>query len=150
DQAALVSLLAYGAVQGPRTIARGILLLDPGHYATLDLNGHAFEARRLVATRYWDFPTPRAGAETSGNHGEELRALLRSAVRSHLISDVPVGVFLSSGLDSTAVAVLCAESGIAAVDTFTVALGDMPELDENPEATRTAERLGACHHAIHL
>ncbi|SIO55263.1 asparagine synthase (glutamine-hydrolysing) [Singulisphaera sp. GP187] len=151
DRAALASLLAFGAVPGPLTMLREAKILDPGSWVSLDLAGSRPEERRpLRAVRYWDFPAPRDHPFDRARTHDEIRALLTSAVRSHLISDVPVGVFLSSGLDSTAIAVLAAEARQGDLDTFTIAREGDPESDEGPVARDTAKRLGVRHHQIDL
>jgi asparagine synthase (glutamine-hydrolysing) len=80
--------------------------------------------------------------------GHALLPRLREAVRSHLVSDVPVAVFLSGGMDSTAVAALAAEARGSHLDTFTVQLAEDAGLDEAPVAQRTAGTLGTKHHQV--
>jgi asparagine synthase (glutamine-hydrolysing) len=149
DRAALAGMLAYGAVQGPRTMARGVSLLDAGTSAVVPLSRDGFEARKFRTHTYWSIPTPVDEPNAAHPPVPEVRRLLRDAVRSHLLSDVPVGVFLSSGLDSSAIALLCGEAGAAGINTFTVGLADEAQ-DEGPVAARTAERIGAHHHEIRL
>ena len=100
-------------------------------------------------TRYWRFPEPQRPADYSATL-ETLRGLLTEAVRSHLMSDVPVGVFLSSGLDSSALATLSAAIAPGAVQTFTVGLSGHQAMDEQPVAAETARLLGVDHHLIEL
>ena len=99
--------------------------------------------------RFWDFPAP-LGVKDRLEAVAQVHDLLRDAVRRHLLSDVPIGLFLSSGLDSTALAVLCAHAAPEAVNTFTVSLEGSSEFDENPLAAETARLLGARHQAISL
>lgn len=150
DRRALAGLMAYGAVPGPMSMLRSVRLLEPGTWACVDLTADAFASRQLRPVRYWDFPAPRRAEASGAETCEKIHALLADSVRSHLISDVPVGVFLSSGLDSTAVASLCSEVHKGGLDTFTVSLADDPHLDENPVAEATARTLGTRHHAIRL
>ena len=149
DPRAWAGALAYGNVPAPLTMLQGVQSFDAGCWAGIDLRA-TFQPAELQPVRYWEFPSPdRAPRETSQIE-EQIGERLQAAVRSHLISDVPVGVFLSSGLDSTAVAALCAEARDGDMDTFTVSFADDPELDENPYAERTAKALGARHHCIRL
>jgi asparagine synthase (glutamine-hydrolysing) len=150
DRSALAGFFAYGAVQGPRTMIRGVTLLDPGTVAEIPLTPSGFESQSLRTTTYWRIPVPDPdGPPARTPPAADVRRLLRDAVRSHLLSDVPVGVFLSSGLDSTAIALLCREAGAEGINTFTVGLAD-GALDESGVAARTAERIGAVHHEVRL
>ncbi|MBV9124904.1 MAG: asparagine synthase (glutamine-hydrolyzing), partial [Planctomycetes bacterium] len=148
DPRAVACLLAHGSVASPLTMWRGVRRLEPGVWAALDLRREESSRQRLDVVRYWDFPEPNR--EPTPEMHEEIGDLLKCSVQSHLISDVPVGIFLSSGMDSTAVAALSSEGGAAEVDTFTVSLADDPRLDENPIAERSARAIGARHHAVYL
>jgi asparagine synthase (glutamine-hydrolysing) len=144
---ALSSYLLFGSVSEPVTLVEGVSSLPPGHYLDLQIGE---EPVRAVALRpYWDGATERERSEAPASTGPaaspaaQVRCLLEQAVASHLIADVPVGVFLSSGLDSTAIAAIAsrAQSGI---HTFTVAFPDV-EFSEADRAQRTADRLGTEH-----
>lgn len=128
DAASVAGFFAYGAVPEPRTIFQSVRALEPG--TTLTLPGDRVE-------RFWNFPDMRESVAP-----EEIRETLEREVRTHLDSDVPVGVFLSSGLDSTIIAGLAAKAG--RVRTFTVGL------DEASEARKTAELLQTDHHEVRL
>lgn len=148
DRRALAGLLAYGAVPQPLTLYRHARLLEPGTWLTVDLTRPA-SALSPPVQRYWRFPRP----QPAGDYQETLttlRALLSEAVRAHLLSDVPVGVFLSSGLDSSVVAALSATVAPDTVQAFTVGFADHQALDENPVAAETARLLGLNHHRIEL
>ncbi|HLK35467.1 MAG TPA: asparagine synthase C-terminal domain-containing protein, partial [Polyangiaceae bacterium] len=99
---------------------------------------------------HWRFPEVATQESSPAAVGSALRAPLERAVTSHLISDVPVGVFLSSGLDSTAVAVLAAKARGGDIDTLTVSLAEDPSIDESRAAAETAQAIGARHHAVRL
>jgi len=144
DRVALASLLAYGAVVAPRTLLEGVRLVDPGTSVAFELSS----MRRRRVQEHWRFPHRVSRESREGQVVTALKATLSSAVASHLISDVPVGVFLSSGVDSTAVAVLAAEAREGDVDTFTVSLADDPSLDESAAARETARRIGCRHHDV--
>lgn len=149
DHRALAGLLAYGAVPGPLTMFRQVNLLEPGTWLTLDLTIGPAALTDLKPVRCWDFPRPLA-SPIREQAILKVRNLLEVAARSHLLSDVPVGIFLSSGLDSSAIAALCAEPSRDPMHTFTVSFAEKPEMDENPVAEETARLLGARHHSIQL
>lgn len=149
DQAALAGLIAYGAVQGPRTLLREARLMEPGTWVSIDMTTLPRTVSDISPRRFWDFPEP-LDVKDRQEVVPQVRYLLKSAVRNHLLSDVPVGVFLSSGLDSTALATFCAKTGSEAPNTFTVSLTGHPELDEDPLAAETARLLGARHQSVVL
>jgi asparagine synthase (glutamine-hydrolysing) len=149
DRVALAGLLAYGAVQGPRTLLRESRLLNPGTCVAINLAVPPRISSDLRMQRFWDFPAPH-GVDDRPEAVAQVHDHLRDAVRRHLLSDVPIGLFLSSGLDSTALAMLCAHAAPEAVNTFTVSLEGSSEFDENPLAAETARLIGARHQAIAL
>jgi asparagine synthase (glutamine-hydrolysing) len=145
---ALSSYLSFGAVSEPLTLIDGIFSLPPGHTLSVEA-GMPTAAPRPKS--YWDFGRglKNAAAENrrsgpqSVTPAQHVRELLEEAVATHLIADVPVGVFLSSGLDSTAIAAIASRSQ-RAIHTFTVAFPDV-EFSEAEKARRTAARLGTEH-----
>lgn len=146
DPHALAAYLQYGYVPDPISILHGVAKLPPGHTLTVR-HGHAGAARR-----YWD-PTGffrRAPAMPSEDEaGEALWSHLVAAVRSHLVSDVPVGAFLSGGVDSsTVVAIMAREVGVP-VKTFSVGFQEKG-YDESPYARRVAEWFGTGHYELRL
>ncbi|HEX6489830.1 MAG TPA: asparagine synthase (glutamine-hydrolyzing) [Gaiellaceae bacterium] len=123
-------------LDAPRTLFRGVTKLRPGHLLSYD-------RERLEQHPYWQL---RPG-EPEPLQPEELRGLLRDSVRQRLMSDVPLGVLLSGGIDSTAVAGLMRENGAAGIASFTIGFAD--ELyDERPLARLVAARLGTDHHEL--
>src|SRR5262249_61463286 len=115
----LVSYLQYGYVPEPLSILEGVRRLSPGH--TLTVRDGRVSAQR----QYWGssrFFRSETGPFRDGEAGaaEALWAYLESAVRSHLVSDVPVGAFLSGGVDSSAVVATMAQAGGVPVKTFSV------------------------------
>jgi asparagine synthase (glutamine-hydrolysing) len=127
---------------GPdRSIFEGVRQVPPGHY--LLVSGRE---RRLV--RYWDFDYPVAGPlvapddEIDASHVEQFRAALDEAVRLRLRADVPVGCYLSGGLDSCAVLGLAARHSSRPIKAFTISF-DRPEYDEEPIAREMAARCQA-------
>src|SRR5438046_2307125 len=146
DPVALDEYLAYEFVPSPRSIVRGISKLRPGHTLSWSLAGHAARLRR-----YW---APQLNVDRGGPRRDldadcaELRDVLRESVRRELISDVPLGVFLSGGIDSSAVAAMMAQLG-GNVKSFSVGFGER-SFDEAPHARQVAKHLGTEHHELTL
>jgi asparagine synthase (glutamine-hydrolysing) len=145
DPAAIPAHLAFGYVPTPRTFFEGVLSVPPGSVLVYD--GHAVDVRS-----FWEPPLVRPGEATrldvSFDDATRLvRAELESAVTRRLVSDVPVGAFLSGGVDSSAVVALMARAmGGPQVKTFTVGFDDRHGFDEREPARRTAALLGTDHH----
>ena len=137
DPAAVASLLRLGWVAGPATIFRSVRELPPG--TTL-----VWQDGAVRSARYWEPPTRDAGDTGSV---EELRASLSDAVGRHVVADVPVGVFLSSGLDSAAVGRL-ASACAPDVRAYTVAFDTGP--DEAAAAGQLAARFGLPHSVVRV
>ncbi len=142
---ALTAYLQYGYVPDPLTIREGVSKLPPGHTLTV-VDGRAGAPRR-----YWDSARFfRNGAPPV--HEEEamealLQARLESAVRSHLVSDVPVGAFLSGGVDSSTVVAIMALEASGPIKTFSVGFREAG-YNELPYARRVAEFFGTDHHEL--
>jgi asparagine synthase (glutamine-hydrolysing) len=120
SQAGLQTYLSFGAVSEPLTAIEGVLALPAAHTATL-ADG------RLELHRYWELPEPVEAASADDAAGE-LRVLLEDVVRRHLVSDAPLGVFLSGGIDSSLLAALAARQ-TSQLRTVSVVF-DEPELSE--------------------
>jgi asparagine synthase (glutamine-hydrolysing) len=139
---AIPEFLATRYLAGEETFFRGIRKLPPGH--TLVWSRAGGPRRR----RYWRLPT--AIEETGGSLGEravDLRGRLETTVRSHLMSDVPLGLFLSGGLDSTGLAALMAPMVHDRLRTFAVGFDDDAS-NELPYARLAAQAVGAQHHEV--
>jgi len=152
----VASYLAYGSVQEPLTLIEGVYSLPPGQGMTINVQRSTFDVQRLTChvQRYWDFPTPEDGrwqlGEGRRNQKEiiaELRDLLAESVRLRLISEVPLGAFLSSGIDSSAVVALMSQVSDAPVKAFTIGFAEQ-EFSEAELAQAMARRCGAEHHEI--
>jgi asparagine synthase (glutamine-hydrolysing) len=141
-------MLAYGSVPSPLSMYEEVREIEPGTWNRIDLRA-PLGAGAMRTERYWA-PRTRAPHASTKVVVEELRPRLREAVESHLVSDVRVGVFLSSGIDSTVVAGLASRARQGDVDLFTVAMRGDEAIDEVPVAERTAAALGARHQAIHV
>lgn len=146
DPVALDEYLAHEFVPSPRSIVRGISKLRPGHTLTWSLVD-----RKLEVRRYW---APRLNVDGAlqqrslDEECEELRAVLRESVRKELISDVPLGVFLSGGIDSSAVTAMMTQLG-GDVKSFSVGFAER-SFDESEFARQVATQLGTEHHELRL
>jgi asparagine synthase (glutamine-hydrolysing) len=141
DRRALAGYLAYGGIQEPLTICAKVVALPRGSWKEFDSCGTA-----LAEGRYWRFPPIQPSIQKGllPNVMEEGRALLQQSVNRHLLSDVRLGVFLSGGLDSTAILGLTKDSDHAnSLEAFTVSFPDRREHNEDVVAQATAARFGA-------
>jgi asparagine synthase (glutamine-hydrolysing) len=141
DACALREYLTLEYVPAPRSLIRGVHKLEPG--TCLTLAGGA-----IALNRYWA-PVPRPAAEPLPYRQAVagLRQRLEQAVTSRLMSDVPLGVFLSGGIDSSTVAALAARHG--PIDTFSIGFQD-PSFDESSYAALVARHIGSRHHERRL
>jgi asparagine synthase (glutamine-hydrolysing) len=141
DPAALLSFFSFGYVSGTGAIFRGMRRVEPGTALVIDARSGA-----STLERFWDWPDGSTKDQRpEGEVIEEIRSELTDAVRIRLRSDVPLGAFLSGGMDSAAVLALMAKHSSRPVQTFTIGFGDSV-YDELAEARRTAAAFGADHH----
>ena len=141
DLESLDFYLAYGYVPGERCILQGVHKLGPAQALIYEP-----DSDHLAAWRYWDLPDPAPERSTSLNEWrEELDGLLEDAVRLRLIADVPVGILLSGGLDSSLVTAMAARASVKPVKTFTISFPGHGALDEGPYARLVAEHFGTDH-----
>ena len=146
DPLALESYLAYGAVQGSRTMVRGIQSLPPAHYLVVEADGACAPARR-----YW---TPPFVPESQAIPADDtlvrgFRGLLEQVVSEHLSSDVPLGAFLSGGIDSSSVVALMSRVAPERVHTFSVTF-DEKSYSEATWSRLMANQVGSTHQEICL
>ena len=148
DPIALEQYLGYQTVPSPRTLVRDVRLIDPGTVVTIDGQGRE-STRTYWSLLDWVAPSGRdARPADAAAVREGVHAHLDRAARSHMVSDVPVGVFLSGGIDSSALVSLLCSAGYTP-RTFTVAFpGD--GVDEAPFARAIATAFGTDHHEITL
>jgi asparagine synthase (glutamine-hydrolysing) len=141
DHRALDAFLAYRWVPSPMTAFQGVHKLPPGSRLV-------FADGRAVVDRYWrlDFTRKRRVHDLAEVH-EELRAHIRAATARRMIADVPLGAFLSGGVDSAAVVAAMAEVSPQPVRTFSIGFTD-DRYDELPQARLVAERFGTDHHEL--
>lgn len=143
DTSLIDTYFAFGYVPGEKTLLRGIQKLLPGHWLLAGPEG-------IKRKRYWDLEFRPDYKRSAEDTAEELQALLLDAVRIHMRSDVPVGVFLSGGLDSSTTVALLAEAGFGNVKTFSVAYREGLEYDETVYARLVADRFETDHHVLYL
>jgi asparagine synthase (glutamine-hydrolysing) len=143
DPQALHDYLTLGYVAGPASIFAGVQQLPPGHVLVAE------PAKEPVSRRYWSLEGHVAGraARSEAEWEAELLATLRGAVQSHLMADVPLGVFLSGGLDSGSIVALMHELGVHPIRTFTIGFEEK-SFSELDEARQVATRYGTEHHEL--
>lgn len=144
DEDALPAYLQFGYVPSPRTIFQGVRSVPPGHVLVLD------QGKGPRLERYWAPPVPGVdGVDHLELSVEEaaagVRGHLTEAVRRRLLSDVPLGAFLSGGIDSSAIVALMSQLGAAPVQTFTIGFDDNAGFDERDFARAVANHVGAEH-----
>ena len=141
EDTALASYLWNGFVVGDGSIIRGVNQLPAGSFAVVDPTRPCVEP-----DWYWHLPTRSRQPSTDT---EPVRAALEESIRQHLVSDVPLGVFLSGGIDSSAIAALATRAGRGRIQTFNVSF-DESAYDESAYARQVAEQLGTEHHDLRL
>ncbi|MFN8545950.1 MAG: asparagine synthase (glutamine-hydrolyzing) [Candidatus Binatia bacterium] len=141
DAGALVDYLTFQYTPGPQTIFRGIRRLRPG--TLLEVS-----ARGVTERTYWEVPVAAAPARDEAEWVEAVADLLRDAVRRRLLSEVPLGAFLSGGVDSSTVVGLMAGLTDRPVQTFSVGFAVPGAYDESAHAARVARHFGAEHRAL--
>jgi asparagine synthase (glutamine-hydrolysing) len=135
---AVDAYLTLGYVPDPLSIFRDIHKLPPGHYLT-------FSNGRVRTQQYWDFNFQPAESRKTEDYLDELRELLNESVRLRLISDVPLGAFLSGGIDSSTIVALMARHMNQPVKTFSIGFHE-DSYNELKYARLTAKKLGTDHH----
>lgn len=139
DHRALDAYLAYRWVPGPHTAFSAARKLQPGHRLV-------FEGGRATVERWWRLEyEPKRAVGDERELAEEIRDRIRTVTRRRMISDVPLGAFLSGGIDSSAVVAAMAESSAEPVRTFSIGFSH-EHYNELPRARLIAERFGTKHH----
>ncbi len=133
----------FGYVPGRETLHRGVQRLLPGH--TLK-----WKDRRTTVSSYWELGFDCAAPTRQADYADEVRQRLKDSIALHLRSDVPLGVFLSGGLDSSAVVALLSQGVSRGLKTFSVAYDFGPQYDETPYAREVARAFGTDHHEIRI
>jgi len=143
DRRALAGFLLFGSIPAPSTIRRGIRCLPAGHYMILSPGGDP------VPRRYWDFGQATAQERERTGSVPSVSETLQEAVASHLISDAPLGVFLSGGMDSAAIAAIASRTAAGPLQTVTITFGE-GAFDEAAEARAAARAFGTHHHELRV
>jgi len=142
DPASVGEYLAWFSVPAPRTIYRGIANLPPGHSLTVDAAG------RVLTQPWWHLPAPVQPDKAAGNYQDFIHGLrhqLEDTIRAHRVADVPVGAFLSGGLDSTAIVGLMAKNSGKKLKTFSIVFGEAG-FSEQASARLAAQAFDTEHH----
>jgi asparagine synthase (glutamine-hydrolysing) len=138
DLDALDHYLAFLYTPRDASIFENVRKLPPGHYLR-------WQDGRADVRQYWQLAAQETFTGTEADAAEQLRAVLADAVRSHMVSDVPLGAFLSGGVDSSAVVGMMAHASSRPVKTFSIGF-DEPEFDELEHARTVARHFGTEHH----
>lgn len=142
NRQSLPEYLAFGYLSGEDTFYSGVRKLSPGHTMTVGADG------QVDIRRYWDLDTSQVHSSRDEEYyANSYRELLEGAVQSHLMSDVPLGVFLSGGLDSSAVAALMTKFRREPVETFSVGYAE-EKYSELPYARIVSEHIRSRHHEV--
>jgi len=147
DEESLYHYLTFLTTPAPRTLFRDIQKLPAGHMLVVKRHGS------IDLQQYWDALPPETLPEeislrSEAEHSAEILRLLRDSIRKRMMSDVPFGVFLSGGVDSSANVALMSELMSQPVRTYTVGFEDSEELNELESARAIARRFGADHHEV--
>ncbi len=139
DRRAIHHYLSFMCVPAPLTAYRDVRKLEPGHFLRFTRGGE------IEIERYWQPDFAKKAKLTEEEAGQRVMEVLRDAVRVRLMSEVPLGAFLSGGIDSSTVVALMSEVGPTPVKTFSVGFGEQ-DFSELHHARRVAEHVGAEHH----
>ena len=143
DEQSLYHYLTFLTTPAPTTLFRDIHKIPAGHFLVVNRDGS------LNMQRYWDALPPEAAAPASeAEQRAEILRLLRDSIRKRMMSDVPFGVFLSGGVDSSANVALMSEQMSRPVETFTVGFSDAEYLNELEPARRISKQFGTNHHEV--
>ncbi len=141
DPHAVEDYFAYGYVPEPRTIYKSAFKLNPGHTLTLTVGQSKIEPKK-----FWDVPFAPNPIASEADTRNELAERLREAVDSHLVADVPLGAFLSGGVDSSGVVAMMAQKSDQPVNTCSISFDD-PQYDESAFAQKVATQYRTNHFA---
>jgi asparagine synthase (glutamine-hydrolysing) len=145
NHSALLNYLAFGSVYEPDTLIDGVSALPPGHLLT-------WEGGRVSMRQYWDLGTEKTGTASGGSNGHraadqnQVAALLDESVRMQLVSDVPVGVFLSGGIDSSSLVAILSRAG-ARASTFSIVFREA-DFSEAEHSRAVAAFFKTDHHEL--
>jgi len=140
EMSAVECFLSHSFIPHPHTVWKGVESLPPAHFAVIE--GES----RTTIERYWDFPSGLPRRMSLGEAEESIEEGLDRSVRARLLADVPIGGFLSGGVDSSLVMAIAARHS-PSIDTFSVGFEE-EEFSELPHARRVAEHIGSTHHEL--
>ncbi len=148
NEEALLQYLSLRATPAPDTLFKGIYKLPPGYFLICDSAGN------LTIECYWDAVSSN-GNDASRSHDMQnpagtVRELLRSAVQKRTVSDVPVGAFLSGGLDSTAIVAFMSQEASTRLKTFSITVDDVDNCSEREHAQYVAKHFHTDHHELFI
>jgi asparagine synthase (glutamine-hydrolysing) len=142
---ALRLLMTFGSVLQPQTMLKNVFMLLPAHYMVIE-NG------KVSVNKYWSMDTDRIANLRSKPYHDQVdyvRQTIEESVKMQMIGDVPVGAFLSGGVDSSLLVAIMAKSAKAKVKTFSIGFGrEGSEIDETDDARKVAEHLGTIHKRV--
>ena len=141
DYTSLYEYYLLGSIPGPNTLYQNVKALEPGHYLVV-------EGGKLSITEYWDIPKGLKSWASEADAIAEADKLLTEVIKDHLVADVPVGTFLSAGVDSSLITAV-AVGHHPGIHSFTASFPGEPE-DEGVVAGETAKRLQTTHHSYEL
>lgn len=143
NEEALYHYLTFVTTPAPQTLFRGVQKLPAGHMLVINRGGE------VCMKQYWDaLPPVTPVVRTEEEHQKNILELLRSSIKKRMMADVPFGVFLSGGVDSSANVALMSELMTQPVRTFTVGFHDTEELNELESARAISKRFGTNHHEV--
>ena len=140
DMSAIECFLSHGFIPHPHTVWKNVQALPPAHFAVIEGESEP------TIERYWDFPDATPGSVSLGEAEERIEESLDRSVKARLIADVPVGGFLSGGVDSSLIMAFAARHS-PSIDTFSVGFEE-EEYSELPHARKVAEHIGSTHHEL--
>jgi len=145
DFSALDAFFTYSYIPAPLTIFKSVRKLEPGHFFRCDESG-------MQIKKYWDFSFKPDYKKSEREFAEEFIQLFDESIRIHLMSEVPLGAFLSGGVDSGLIVAMMARNMAAPVETFTMGFGGAVGgyLDERGYARQVGERYGTHHHEFEV
>jgi asparagine synthase (glutamine-hydrolysing) len=143
DETALAEYFHLLSIPDERCILKGVRKLPPGHYLKVTRRG-------IERHCYWDLAVSSDPRLSFDDACTEFEARFAAAVRSHMVADVPVGAFLSGGVDSSAIVAAATPCMAVPVETFSITFPGLAEFDESPHAAAVAAHCGAHHHEFRL
>lgn len=143
NKAVIAEYLYHGYITQPNSIYNEINKVKPGHLITIDSNG------KISDLEYWKLPQQENTYNSLNEASQKLDILVNSAVELRMISDVPLGSFLSGGYDSSLVSAVMQNQKSTKIDTFSIGFSH-PKYDESPYASQVAKHINSNHHTFNV